>query len=160
MILSDAPPRYSNSENPACSVPIIVAARQASKKSCSVLILEQLIVDRLHACHPDSFVFSQTGHIPISTQGLTSNSVLSDQTNPGSPNSFTDFMSSANCSLLVSSLSRSAELLDLPLCGLSINQVPVLAVAISVSSGLKTQMVALRRTPPEITASAVCITIS
>lgn len=87
---------------------------QASKKSCSVLILAQFIVLRLHACQPDSFVFSHTGHMPISTHGLTSNSVLSDQTNPGSPNSFTDSISSVNCSLLVSSLSRSAELLDLP----------------------------------------------
>ena len=42
MMRSDASPRYSNFEKPACSVPMIVAARQASKKSCSLLILEQL----------------------------------------------------------------------------------------------------------------------
>ena len=141
-------------------MPIIVAALQASKKSCSVFIFAQLIVERLQACHPDSFVSSQTGHIPISTQGFTRSSVLSAQTNPGSPNSLTDFINSENCSFVVSSLSKSAELLDLPRCGLSMNHVPVLALAISSSSGLNTQMVALRRTPPEITASAVCIIIS
>src|SRR5208283_2618615 len=44
--------------------------------------------------------------------------------------------------------------------GLVLRQSPVLALAISSSSGLNTQIVELRRTPPLRTASDECITIS
>ena len=98
--------------------------------------------------------------MPISTQGFTISSVESDHTNPGSPNSLTDCMSSENCSLVVSPRNNRAELFDRPRCGFSINQLPVLALAISSSSAEKTQIVALRRTPPLITASAPNITMS
>ena len=138
---------------------MIEAAFAASKKSTSSLILEQLMVDRLQACQPD-LPSSSYAHIPISQQGFTSNSGLSAKTKPGSPNSLTDFIRSENCCRVVSPLTNNAELLERPRCGFSTNQLPVLAEDISVSSGLKSAIVALRRTPPEITASAECMTIS
>ena len=141
-------------------MPIIVAALAASKNSSSVFTFEQLIVDRLHACQPDLPVSSQTGQNEISTHGLTRSSVLSDQTKPGSPNSLTDCISSENCSFVVSSRTNKAELFDRPRCGFSANQLPVLACAISLSSGENTAIVADLLTPPEITASALCIIIS
>ena len=54
----------------------------------------------------------------------------------------------------------TAELLERPRCGLSINQLPVFAFIISSSSGEKRQIVAERRTPPDKTASAACMQIS
>ena len=88
-------PRYENEEKPACNVPIIEAALQASRKFSSDFIFAQFIVLKLQACQPLSPVVSSTGHIPISTQGFTISSVESDHTKPGSPNSFTDFIGCA-----------------------------------------------------------------
>ncbi|OQC26733.1 MAG: hypothetical protein BWX70_02313 [Verrucomicrobia bacterium ADurb.Bin070] len=82
------------------------------------------------------------------------------QTKPGSPNSLTDFMSLVNCSRGVWLRSSTAELLERARCGFSVNQLPVLAVAIPSSSGEKRQIVALRRTPPESTASEACMRMS
>ena len=56
--------------------------------------------------------------------------------------------------------SRMAELFDRARCGFSVNQLPVLAVAMRSSSGEKRQIVALRRTPPESTASEACMRMS
>ena len=98
--------------------------------------------------------------MPISTQGLVVCSVDSTKTNPGSPNCLTDSMILPNCSGEVLSLTITAELLERPRCGLSTNQLPVLAVIISSSSGENKQIVADRRTPPDNTASAACIAIS
>src|SRR4051812_49624637 len=98
--------------------------------------------------------------MPISTQGLTTSSVESDQTNPGSPNSLTDSINFAKSSAVVLSRNNRAELLERPLCGLLIYQSPVFALTISVSLGENKQIVADRRTPPDITASAACIIIS
>ena len=66
----------------------------------------------------------------------------------------------ANVSGVASSRTITAELFDLPLCALSMNQLPVFAVIISSSSGEKRQIVADLRTPPDKTASAACIQIS
>ncbi len=139
---------------------MIAAALAAMAKSCSVLHFLPLISQRLHACHPVNIVSISTGYIPISTQGLTTNSVLSAQTKPGSPNSRTNSMRVAKVSLLVSPRTSKAELFDLPRWGLSMNQLPTFAVAISMSSGENKQIVADLRTPPDKTASEACIIMS
>jgi hypothetical protein len=47
-----------------------------------------------------------------------------------------------------------AELFDRPRCGLDARQLPVFAIIISLSHRSNRTMVALRRTPPDTTASA------
>ena len=69
-------------------------------------------------------------------------------------------MRPANCSRVVAPRNSMAELLERARCGFSMNQFPVFAVAISSSSGEKRQMQALRRTPPESTASEACMRMS
>ena len=143
---------------PAWSVPKIAPARHARKKSSLVTHLPPLISVRLHPCQPD--LPSSCGNIPISTHGLVVCSVDSTNTKPGSPNSFTFVMILPNCSGVVLSRTITAELFDRPRCGLLTNQLPVLADIISSSLGENRQIVAERRTPPDSTASAVCIQIS
>ena len=113
---------------------------------------------KLQPCQPDLPLI--WGNIPISTQGLVVCSRDWTKTNPGSPNCFTDSIILWNCSSLASSRTITAELLDLPLWGLSTNQLPVLAFIISSSSAENKHIVADLRTPPDNTASAACIAIS
>src|SRR5262252_3605085 len=131
----------------------MAAALAARAKSSLHLIFRPLISHRLHICQPVSPVSQCTGHMPISTQGFTTNSVLSLHTKPGSPNSLTLSMSLRNCLRVVFSRNNNAELFERARWGFSANQLPVLAVAISISSAENRQMVAERRTPPDNTAS-------
>ena len=151
-------PRNLKSVYPAWSVPSIEAALQALKNSSFDVHLPPFISVKLQPCQPDFPLIC--GNIPISTHGLVVCSFEFTNTKPGSPNSLTLCISLLNSSGEDSSLTITAELFDLPLCGLSINQLPVFAFIISSSSGEKRQIVADLRTPPLNTASAVYMTIS
>ena len=99
------------------------------------------------------------GHIVISTHGLLIYSVDGEKIQAGSPNSLVAEKSRSYTERGVEGVIM-AEMFARPRCGLELNQFPVLLLIISSSSGEKIAIVADRRMPPLITASAKCIVMS
>ena len=97
---------------------------------------------------------------PISAHGLVQNLISSTRTIPGSPNSWIDFLYLLNSSFVKEPLRSLIELFALASQGFLINQSPVLAVNIKLSSLSNKQIMADLLTPAARTASELIQIIS